>query len=275
MIESRLRKPLYQLKMNLNILSTDLTIQFVLTARFFGRKMNLMNNFSPKTGRCKLMVISTISLAILLLFTGKLRAQETVDKTVAVVRDSSRYELITYSDLLWQLALQPGVPLDPPRSEDLNQALQLLIDQRLFALEARRLPRIDPSEAELNEKITDTISYFSSPSVFESRLKTVGFDSIKDPAFEEIIKQRVAIDKYVDFRFGSFIVVTADEETSYFRDIFVPNFRRNSPGQLMPTLDEMRKSINGILTRQKTAAGIERFLDEAKRRTEVEILIEF
>ena len=42
--------------------------------------------------------------------------QEIVDKTVAVVSDSSRTELITYSDLVWQLALQPGTPLDPPRS---------------------------------------------------------------------------------------------------------------------------------------------------------------
>ncbi len=215
-----------------------------------------------------------LSLAILLLFSVNLKAQEIVDKTVAVVRDSSRYELITYSDLLWQLALQPGTPLEPPRSEDLNQALQLLIDQRLFALEAKRLPRVEPTEAEITQKINETVSYFPSPTVFEARLKTVGFDSIKDLAFQRIIAERLSIDKYVDFRFGSFIVVTADEETSYYRDVFVPSFRRNSPGQLMPTLDEERKNINETLTRHKIAFGIERFLDEAKRRTEIEILIE-
>lgn len=236
--------------------------------------MKVMNNFSRKTDRYKFSVISMLSLAILLLFSVNLKAQEIVDKTVAVVRDSSRYELITYSDLLWQLALQPGTPLEPPRSEDLNQALQLLIDQRLFALEAKRLPRVEPTEAEITQKINETVSYFPSPTVFEARLKTVGFDSIKDLAFQRIIAERLSIDKYVDFRFGSFIVVTADEETSYYRDVFVPSFRRNSPGQLMPTLDEERKNINETLTRHKIAFGIERFLDEAKRRTEIEILIE-
>lgn len=255
-------------------MSTDLTTKFVLTARFFGRKMKLMNNSRIRINRRRSLAIATVIFANLLIFSNNLAAQEIVDKTVAVVRDASRAELITYSDLLWQLALQPGAALEPPRSEDLERALRLLIDQRLFALEARRLPRIEPSEAEINQKIADTVSYFSSPSVFESRLKTVGFDSIKDPAFQEIIKQRVAIDKYVDFRFGSFIVVTSDEETSYFRNVYVPNFRRNNPGQLMPTLDEMRKTINDTLTDQKTAAGIERFLDEAKRRTEIEVLIE-
>lgn len=218
--------------------------------------------------RCLLVI------ALVTLFSAGLRAQEIVDKTVAVVSDSARSELITYSDLLWQLALQPGTPLAPPTSEDLNQALQLLINQRLFALEAKRLPRVEPSEAEINQKINDILSYFPSPAIFEARLKTVGFDSIRDPAFQHIIAQRVAIDKYVDFRFGSFIVVTADEEANYYRDVFVPNFRRKSPGQLMPTPDEERKNINQTLIQQKTATGIERFLDEAKRRTEIEILLE-
>jgi hypothetical protein len=200
--------------------------------------------------------------------------QTVVDKTVAVVSDSARSELITYSDLLWQLALQPGVPLDPPRSEDMNQALQLLINQRLFALEAERLPRAAPTDAEINQKIADIVSYFPSPSAFEARLKAVGFDSIQDEAFQHIIAQRVAIDNYVDFRFGSFIVITPDDEARYYRSVFVPEFRRNSPGSIVPTLEEQRKSINEILSREKTASGIEAFIDEAKRRATIEILSE-
>lgn len=219
----------------------------------------------------------TGGLAILLLMLGMsmtAASQQVVDKTVAVVGERSRYELITYSDLLWQMALQPGTQLDPPRSEDLNQALQTLINQRLFALEAQRLPRTAPSEKEIADKITETLAFFTSPSVFEQRLKQVGFDSIKDEAFERIIAQRVAIEKYVDFRFGSFVVVTATEEADYYRDVFVPDFKRRSPGVLVPTLDERRVEINQILTQQKIATAIERFLDEAKKRVQVEVLIE-
>lgn len=214
--------------------------------------------------------------AVFLVFTlvSAVRGQEIVDKTVATVSDGVRTELITYSDLKWQLALQPGVQLAPPRSEDLNQALQTLINQRLFALEAERLPRMAPNDKEIAAKINETLSYFPSPSVFEARLKQVGFDSIKDENFERIIAQRVSIDKYVDFRFGSFVVVTADEEARYYRDQFVPDFRRRSPGLLMPTLDEKRAEIRATITRQKVAAAIERFLDEAKRRVEIVILIE-
>jgi hypothetical protein len=97
---------------------------------------------------------------------------------------------------------------------------------------------------------------------------------VQDEAFQHIIAQRVAIDKYVDFRFGSFIVITPEDEANYYRNVFVPEFRRNSPGSIMPTLDEERNNINQILTRNKTAAGIEAFIDEAKRRATIEILSE-
>lgn len=201
------------------------------------------------------------------------RAQDVVDKTVAVLSDGVRNELITYSDILWQMALQPGTELQPARSEDLNQALQTLINQRLFALEAQRLPRNAPSEKELNDKINETVGYFPSPAVFEERLKQVGFSSIKDENFQRLMAQRLDIDKYVAFRFESFVVVTLDEERRYYRDVFVPDFRRRSPGLLLPTFEEKKREIRETLVRQKVAASIERFLDEAKQRVEVEILI--
>src|SRR5258708_34649737 len=59
-------------------------------------------------------------------------AQETVDKTVATVNGGVRADLITYSDLVWQLALQPNSALSQPTAEVLNGALRLVEDQRLI-----------------------------------------------------------------------------------------------------------------------------------------------
>lgn len=201
-------------------------------------------------------------------------AQTPVDKSVAVVNDGVRSELITYSDLMWQLALEPKVSLDPPSSEDLNRALQTQINQRLFTLEAERVPRQAPDEKEINTAISELVARFASPAEFESRLTKVGFTSIKDPNFERIIIDRLAIEKYLDFRFRSFIVVTADDEAKYYRDVFTPDFRRRFPGLLMPTLDEKRSSINKTITEDKIAANIETFLDDAKRRVEIVVLNE-
>lgn len=225
---------------------------------------------SRKIGQLKLLLLMTLIVAG---FT-KAPGQTVVDKTVATVSDGLRTELITLSDLRWQLALQPNVSLTPPTSADLNRALNLLIDQRLFALEADRLPRNPPTDKEISDKIGEILSYFPTTAEFESRLRAVGFKSIKDDNFERIIAQRVSIDKYLDFRFRSFIIVTSDDEANYYRDTFVPDFRRRFPDLLMPTLDEKRREINKILTEDRIAAAIEAFLDDAKRRADIVILSE-
>jgi hypothetical protein len=199
-------------------------------------------------------------------------AQQVVDKTVATVTDGAKTELITYSDLKWQLALQPNVTLNPPSSEDLNRALRLLIDQRLFAIEAERLPREAPTKTEITAKINEIVSFFSTPAEFERRLKLVGFKSVSDPNFEQIISQRIAIDKYLAFRFRSFIVITAEDEARYYREVFVPEFRRRNAGVIVPSLESRRAQIVDALTEERVGQQMETFLDEAKRRAEIVIL---
>jgi hypothetical protein len=215
-----------------------------------------------------------VGLAVIIGLCVPAAAQETVDHTVAVVNDGVRSELITYSDLIWQLALQPNAPLDPPRTEDLNAVLLSVIDQRIFALEAERLPRAAPTPKEIADEIARTLAYFPSTAVFEARLRTVGFASIKDENFERLIIRRVSIDKYIDFRFRSFVVITPEDEARYYREVFTPDFRKKYPGLLLPALDDKRGEITGILTEQRVAARIETFLDDAKRRVGVEIISE-
>ncbi|HVF30388.1 MAG TPA: hypothetical protein VNA22_05430 [Pyrinomonadaceae bacterium] len=216
---------------------------------------------------------AVLSLVILILATPSVsRSQLVVDKTVATVTDGVRTELITLSDLKWQLALQPNVTLTPASSEDLNRALRLLIDQRLFAIEAERLPRDAPTKQEITAKVNEIVSYFATPAEFERRLNLVGFKSVSDPNFERIISERIAIDKYLAFRFRSFIVITADDEARYYRDVYVPEFRRRNPGVIVPALESRRATIVEALTEQRVGQQIETFLEEAKRRAEIVIL---
>lgn len=204
----------------------------------------------------------------------QIQAQEIVDKTVATVSDGTRTELITYSDLLWQLALQPNVPLNPPNSEDLNRILQLVINQRLFALEAQRIPQAEPDKNEINAEIRRIVDNFPSTAEFVRRLNLVGFNSIEDDNFQKIIEQRVAIEKYLDFRFRSFVVITPEDEEKFYRNSFVPEFRRRNPGLLVPEIEEVRARINQILAEEKISRDIEQFLDDSKRRAEIIVISE-
>src|SRR5215203_1205956 len=119
---------------------------------------------------------------------------EVVDRMVATVNDA---ELITYSDLLWQLALQPGVPLDNPRREDLRRALELLIDQRLVLQEAEKLPHVHATEKEIEDAGNELAKRFPSQEEFQRRLERTGLTAAQ---LRDIVHERIDMEKYLDFR---------------------------------------------------------------------------
>ncbi len=195
--------------------------------------------------------------------------QVLVDKTLAVVSDGLGRELITLSDIRWQLALQPQKPIDPPSQADLDEALRLTVNQRIFALEAQRVPRNAPTDQEIRAEIESILKFFPSTAEFERRLRIVGFSSVQDENFEQLISKRLSIEKYIDFRFRSFAVVSRNEEEQYFEEVFLPDFRRRNPGRVVPTIEDVREQINSILIENAVAESIEAFLDEARLRVDV------
>jgi hypothetical protein len=196
-------------------------------------------------------------------------AQQVVDKMVATVNAGVKTELITYSDLLWQLALQPNTPLDNPSTSDLNRALRLLIDQRLILQEAEKLPSIAPTSKEISDARDELARQFASQTEFQQRLLRVGLNSEK---LDEIIEQRLKMEKYLDFRFRSFVVISQTEIADYYRDVFVPRLRARAPGQIVPTLDEARSQIEKMLTESKIESDTDAFLDTARERAEIVML---
>jgi hypothetical protein len=215
-----------------------------------------------------------------ILFVGlsclQLKAQSLVDRTVATITDQSgAVELVTLSDILWQLALQPEVDFERISREELSNGLRLIIDQKLFELEAVRLPQRAVSEEDIKTEIRNLLSFFTSPAEFERKLRTVGFGSIEDREFKALVERRIKIRRYVDFRFRSFVLVTADEEDDFFNRIYAPEFKARFPGAELPSLDSKRSDIRRVLAEDKIAIEIERFLDEAKQSSEINYLVEF
>ncbi|HEX8501993.1 MAG TPA: hypothetical protein VF659_15525 [Pyrinomonadaceae bacterium] len=191
---------------------------------------------------------------------------EVVDRMVAVVNGG---ELITYSDLLWQLALLPGVPLESPRREDLRRALELLIDQRLVVQEAEKLPHVHATEEEMKRAEADLIKRFPSLEEFQRRLERVGMTSAQ---LREIIHERIDMEKYLDFRFRSFTVVTPQEVEAFYKDVFVPRRRRQSPGAIVPELKAVYDQMQAELIERKIESETDAFLEEARASAQITFL---
>jgi hypothetical protein len=212
--------------------------------------------------RCNLWIL----LFLLLVVPSTSSAQRTVDRMVATVNAGVRTDLITYSDLMWQLALQPSSQLDNPTSADLNRALRLLIDQRLILQEAEKIPTIVPTQKEVSDARDELARNFPSQPEFQERLRRVGLITEK---LDEIIEQRLKMEKYLDFRFRNFVVISQKEIADYHRDVYVPRFRSQFPGRIVPTIEQARAEIEKSLTEAKIESEIDTFLDTARERAEI------
>jgi hypothetical protein len=221
--------------------------------------------FAPLREKFLLVLLTLTFLG----FAPECSAQQVVDKMVATVNAGVRTDLITYSDLLWQLALQPNTVLDNPASADLNRALRLLIDQRLILQEAEKLPTIVPTQKEVGDARDELARNFASPLEFQQRLQRVGLTSEK---LDEIIEQRLKMEKYLDFRFRNFVVISQKEIADYYRQVYVPRFQSRFPGRIVPSLEQSRDEVEKTLMEAKIESDTDAFLDTARERAEVVML---
>jgi hypothetical protein len=214
-------------------------------------------------------IFAALVVGLLCGFVPVCSAQQVVDKMVATVNAGVKTDLITYSDLLWQLALQPNTQLDNPSSADLNRALRLLIDQRLILQEAEKIPTIVPTQKEISDARDDLARNFPSPTEFQQRLQRVGMTSEK---LDEIVEQRLKMEKYLDFRFRNFVVISQKEIADYYQQVYTPRFRTRFPGRIVPSLEQVRDEIEQNLKEAKIESDTDAFLDTARERAEIVML---
>lgn len=218
-----------------------------------------------------------LAICVLLGATSLLAPAQTItDKTVATVTNGARAnpDLITYSDIVWQLALEPGRPFnDRPDSAELNQGLKTLEDQLLILQEARKLPLAQTASAQkefentVTERRNELAQAFGSRARLEERMARVGLTSEQ---LDTILRDRVTIERYLDFRFRAFVLVSAQEISDRYEKMYRP--LRNS-GKLVPTLEQARGVIEHTLTEEKIAEEIGKFIDNLRDQPGTEIVI--
>ena len=203
------------------------------------------------------------------------RAQTVTDKMVATVTNGSRAtpDLVTYSDLVWQLALEPRTPFsESPSSEQLSKALHTREDQLLVLQEARKLPGADSPEAQqefeetVKNKRDELAKKIEAPKL-EERMSRVGLTSEQ---LDAILRDRVTIEKYLDFRFRAFVVIGQKEVSDRYNQVYGP--QRNS-GKIVATLDQVRSRIEHDLIEEKIASEIDTFVDNLREQPGTEIVV--
>ncbi|HKA21939.1 MAG TPA: hypothetical protein VKN18_26920 [Blastocatellia bacterium] len=215
------------------------------------------------------IVIVSAFVAILIALPRVAVRAETIDQILTLVNE----EPITRLELLWSIAMDSEAPnpAGPISSDLLARKLDVMIDEKLISQEAARVPSAEITRDELEKKRAELIKSFPSEAQFRERVGSVGLTRQK---LEEILRQRILIDRFVDFRFRSFVLVTEQEIKKYYDEVLVPKVRAG--GQVPPGLDapKIREDIEKILKQEKIDAEINRFLAAARQRADVVQLAE-
>ena len=228
-------------------------------------------HFSIFNFQC-LLFTTILSLCLI----SKTPAQTVPDKIVATVTNGSQAtpDVITYSDLVWQLALQPGhASLSRPSSEELKAALDTLVQQTLVLQEAKKLPLAQTGDAQkdfdkkVQDRLNDVIKRLGSRAVLEERMKVVGLTSEQ---LDQILRDRQTMDSYVDFRFRAFAVVSTKDISDRYQQLYGPQRGSN---RIVKTLDEVRDQIERDLTEEKIQTEIDNFIDRLMDQPGTEIVI--
>jgi hypothetical protein len=151
--------------------------------------------------------------------------------------------------------------------------LRLVEDQLLILQEARKLPTADTPkgveerDAEVAKRRNELGQAFGSAARLQERMTRVGLTSEQ---LDAILRDRVMVDQYLDFRFRAFVVVTPKEINDRYNEVYGP--QRNS-GRIVPTLDQVRTRIEQDVTVEKIAAQIDTFVDSLREQPGTEIVI--
>jgi hypothetical protein len=218
--------------------------------------------------------LAAFALCLLPSAFGPASAQETVDQIVTLVNE----DIITRTDLLWSLALDPKAPSPAGGvSPDLlRQKLDVMIEQRLIEQEARRVPGVPITQEELAKRRTALIAQFPSEAAFRQRVEAVGLTPQK---IDELIREMIRIERFVDFRFRSFVFVSEQEIKRYYDERLAPEVRKK--GQVPPALDAVveegktvRQRISEILKEEKVNQEIDNWLSSTHQRADIVQLAE-
>jgi tRNA isopentenyl-2-thiomethyl-A-37 hydroxylase MiaE len=150
-----------------------------------------------------------------------------------------------------------------------------MIDQKLIAQEAGRVPAADLTQGEIDQRRTALIRQFPSEAAFRERVESVG---LTPQRIDDLIREMILIERFAEFRFRSFVLVTEQDVQTYYNDKLAAEMRNK--GQVPPSLDQViegatvREQINAILKQEKINQEIDRWMNAARQRADIVLLVE-
>lgn len=195
------------------------------------------------------------ALVVVLVCAATSRA-EVIDRVVATVGART----VTLSDVRAAIALglvrgdagEPGEPV-----------VRAVTDRVLMALEVDRYGGSLPDEAAVTRRVDDLTTRLGEKGLADVMVR-VGLD---EPRLRALLREELAIERYVDDRFGGAAQPTEDDVREYYVAHQQEFVRDGAP---IPFVDA-ESAARAALVAERTRALVEEWVGNLRRRTPVDI----
>jgi hypothetical protein len=221
---------------------------------------------APSASSAFSCVLSLVFSASLCLCGESPVSAEIIDRIAVSVAGS----VITASEVdqaIRVTAFQNGAAPDF-RTASRRDTAQRLVDQRLVRreMELSRYPQPEPSEA---GPLLDQLraSRYKSDGDFQKALKGYG---VTEQDLRDALLWELTLVRFIEVRFRPAIQVSSQELEAYFEKVVRPAAQAAHPGQPV-ILDDYRNRIEEELAGQRADQEVDKWLKEARKRTEIEV----
>jgi peptidyl-prolyl cis-trans isomerase SurA len=210
--------------------------------------------------------------ALLLLAFVPCRAQEVVDRMVAVVNKRVVLESELEQATRVQFLLQ-GKPLnhDQPRAPEAQAVLDQLIDRSLLEQQIADPSVLDPTPEELAARIQEVRAQLPGAATDEGWKKMLGAYGLTQQDVENHFVSEFRVLRFVDLRFRGLVRVDKASIASYYEEKLVPELRRKEVAP--PPLAEVSGRIEKILVEQRMDTMLNEWLQTLRAQAHIEKIV--
>ncbi len=204
-------------------------------------------------------------IAIVALWLMSAQSQAELLDRLAVTVDE---RLITLSDVLAEIRiaafLDGSVAELAPQKK--REAAERLIEFHLLQrdMELTRFPAPSPAET---QEFFEQVRKSRAPDETVWRAELARY-RITEAALREHLARRLAVLRYVEFRFRPEVQLSEGDIQHYLRDRVMPLLRPAAGDTALPT-EEARRAAEAALTAERVNQLVDRWLEDARRRSKI------
>jgi peptidyl-prolyl cis-trans isomerase SurA len=220
-------------------------------------------------------MLRAVQLALVFVFGVALaRAQEVVDRMVAVVNKRVILESELDQARRIELLLQ-GKPLsnEKPSPQEMQSLLDRLIDRLLLEQQINDPAILDPTAAELAERLKELRGQIPGAASDEGWKKLLAAYGLEQIDIEKHLISEFRVLRFLDLRFRKLVHVDKSEIAAYYQQKLLPELlRRGAPA---PPLEEVSSKIEDILVEQRMDEMLNEWLQTLRTQAYIEKLASF